>query len=517
MKIAFRVDASREIGTGHLIRCLTLAQALRDRDVQIRFVCRHLPANFALRVQEAGHELIELAEPVAPGRVSDLPHSHWLGTSQRKDAAETLEALADYSWDWMIVDHYAIDIRWESELRAAAKKIMVIDDIADRNHDCDLLLDPGFFDDPALRYAKRLPNKAVRLLGPQYAMLPEEYASLAKSRVGVREHVEQVEIYFGSAGTADMIENSIHAAKLLGNTVKAIDVILPKTMFDRTSMHTLASSDVRVNFHHSLPSLAPLHCSSDFAIGSGGSTVWERLCLGVPSLLAVTAANQAAPLHSLATAGAIGLPAENVWKSVASLTRELRNASALHSRESMAKRGRELVGGRGTTYACSSLLTSIRPFHDRDVDSTFSMVSKESVWRPFLMSAAPSSPELNREYWARVRADSAQAAYAIEYSHKHVGNCGIKRVDEKIAEGWIYLDDAVPKGEKIGYFAFLQLMQAAEEKGYSQISVSVAASNYGAIKLYRNAGFKTVPVGPLASSFARMDQPLIFMQKNIGR
>ena len=137
MKIAIRVDASNEIGTGHFIRCMTLADALKKRGAAIRFVSRSLPEHLQDLVRERGHQLCMLDAAVGEVSSGTLRHASWLSTSQEKDATDTLKVLSGQVWDWLVVDHYALDVNWERALQHAAHRVFVIDDIADRNHDCD--------------------------------------------------------------------------------------------------------------------------------------------------------------------------------------------------------------------------------------------------------------------------------------------------------------------------------------------------------------------------------------------
>lgn len=140
-QIALRVDASTQIGTGHFMRCLTMADALRERGARPRFVSRHLPEYLRSKLAEKGHDFVLLQGASENMAVDELAHAPWLGVSQSQDADATINALSDQHWDWIIVDHYALDCRWESRLRRSADKILAIDDIADRQHDCDVLLD----------------------------------------------------------------------------------------------------------------------------------------------------------------------------------------------------------------------------------------------------------------------------------------------------------------------------------------------------------------------------------------
>ena len=144
MRIAIRTDASSQIGTGHFMRCLTLANGLTERGAKIRFVSRHLPEHLRSMLAEKGHEFVSLDSTQNEMAMDELAHAHWLGVSQAQDAADSIRMLSDEAWDWLVIDHYALDIRWESALRRITKRIMVIDDLADRQHDCGVLLLQSF-------------------------------------------------------------------------------------------------------------------------------------------------------------------------------------------------------------------------------------------------------------------------------------------------------------------------------------------------------------------------------------
>ncbi|RME63691.1 MAG: UDP-2,4-diacetamido-2,4,6-trideoxy-beta-L-altropyranose hydrolase, partial [Alphaproteobacteria bacterium] len=169
MRAAFRVDASRAIGTGHVGRCLTLAAALRDAGGDALFLCRAHDGHLNAKIEEAGFPVLSL--PKRNDTDDDLAHSHWLGATQADDAKASIAALAGHRIDWLVVDHYGLDARWESALRRHAHRILAIDDLADRSHDCDLLLDQNFFLDAASRYDGLLPDHCRPLLGPRYAVL----------------------------------------------------------------------------------------------------------------------------------------------------------------------------------------------------------------------------------------------------------------------------------------------------------------------------------------------------------
>ena len=181
MKIAFRVDASIEIGTGHVMRCLTLADALKEQGAECHFICREHLGHLNALIIERGHIVYPLPyieqykQSEHNNKAEELAHSSWLGVTQAEDFAACSLLLKSLQPEWLIVDHYAIDERWHKELRPYCQKIMVIDDLADRKHDCDLLLDQTFgrnSDD----YQSFVPEYCQVLCGAEYALLRPEFA-----------------------------------------------------------------------------------------------------------------------------------------------------------------------------------------------------------------------------------------------------------------------------------------------------------------------------------------------------
>ncbi len=179
MRVVFRADASIQIGTGHVMRCLTLADALRERGVETLFICRDLAGFSAEMFVSRGHDIRMLAAPqgVRQATPNEPVHAKWLEVSWEEDAKETGEILESVGEvDWLVVDHYALDFKWESLLYSNVSKIMVIDDLADRRHECDLLLDQNLYDNMNVRYQERTPAACKHILGPQFALLRSEFA-----------------------------------------------------------------------------------------------------------------------------------------------------------------------------------------------------------------------------------------------------------------------------------------------------------------------------------------------------
>ena len=170
-RVAIRTDSSNAIGTGHVIRCLTLAKALKARGSEVAFVCRAHPGNLIEFLTRCGFEVVTLPEPKAREDYQDpqAPDSYldWLGVTPDQDAQETFEGLSKISrnWDLTVVDHYALGRDWELSARKWSQKLMVVDDLANREHVADLLLDQNVFENPFTTIVRsRIPSILIRLI-----------------------------------------------------------------------------------------------------------------------------------------------------------------------------------------------------------------------------------------------------------------------------------------------------------------------------------------------------------------
>lgn len=303
MRIAFRTDASIEIGTGHVMRCLTLADALAAKGAQCEFICREYPGHLIGHIRSKGFTVHSLA--VRRETDNDLAHSLWLGATRAQDVEACAPLLAQLQAAWLVVDHYALDVRWEGMLSSLCAKIMVIDDLADRAHDCDLLLDQNFGSSP-MRYTGLVPQTCTQLHGPAYALLNPTYAAQRTSLVRTAGGIRRVLIYFGG-GTdpADMTGMALQALSHTALTDIDVDILLGSSYAHRTALEALAKQRGRVTLHTTLPDLAALMGHADLAIGAGGATTWERCCMGLPSILISIAENQRPACVALAAEGMI--------------------------------------------------------------------------------------------------------------------------------------------------------------------------------------------------------------------
>lgn len=295
MNIAIRADASSWIGSGHVVRCTSLARVLSKAGAKVHFISRCMPGDFHNWLRNLGFTVhaLERSEGPSAGEAGQPIHYPWLGTYLTAELEQVAAVLDDIGQvDWLIVDHYALDRAWECRLRSRAKRVMVIDDMADRNHDCDLLLDQNFYPDAGSRYADLLPDTCAQLLGPDYALLQDDYADLrvrARVRGGA---IARVLVYFGGFKEGGLTLLSTRTLLEAGGRDLQVDVVVSQAHPDYGALRELSAASGQCTLHSQLPSLAPLMLEADLAIGAGGSTSWERCCLGLPTLVVPLSENQ---------------------------------------------------------------------------------------------------------------------------------------------------------------------------------------------------------------------------------
>ncbi|MBL8350030.1 MAG: UDP-2,4-diacetamido-2,4,6-trideoxy-beta-L-altropyranose hydrolase [Burkholderiaceae bacterium] len=383
MRVAFRVDAAPHIGSGHLMRCLTLADALKARGCETHFLGRPLPASARTQVESRQHQWHDIAianpEPPEP----DGPrHAAWLGTAQREDAAVASRTLSSLQPEWLVVDHYALDRRWEQAVRPRVGRVMVIDDLADRDHDCDLLLDQNYHRCAEQRYDGHVPRGCRRLLGPRYALLRPEFTAARARRRGRDGSMRRLLISLGGADAANITAVALDAALRLPSDCE-IDVVVGAAYQAHRELAERCASLERVRVHVQTDRMGELMAAADIAVGAAGSSAWERLCLGLPTVTVAIADNQVPGLTSLCEAGlTIGTadPKAVTADTLFSLLQALHLAPAFS--QGMAERGMRLVDGDGCRRVADAMLppvVGLRRAGPDDCESLFEWRNDPSV------------------------------------------------------------------------------------------------------------------------------------------
>jgi UDP-2,4-diacetamido-2,4,6-trideoxy-beta-L-altropyranose hydrolase len=301
-----RVDASIQIGTGHVHRCLTLAQELKRSGFQVLFVCRRHEGNLCEYIRSQGFDVSPLPQPTAHDAASvDMSdeYSRWLGVEWNLDADQTASAITGIIADLIVVDHYALDHRWESRVRKLARRIMVIDDLANRRHDCDVLVDQNLFPDMTERYRGLVPDSCRLLLGPAYALLRPEFLQAGQIPRVRDGSITRILLFFGGADPDNVTGKALEGVRLLNRSDIAVDVVVGELNPNKDSIRQAVATMPSASYHVHVANMAELMVKADFAIGAAGTTTWERCYLGLPSQLVILAENQREVAQAVAEAG----------------------------------------------------------------------------------------------------------------------------------------------------------------------------------------------------------------------
>jgi len=354
----FRTDASAMIGIGHVVRCLTLANSLRERGAKVSFVCR----------EHSGHlcELIEaqdfsVSRLPAPSRVTlaegSLGHAAWLeGWLEDSEQTRTAVVALGEKPDWLVVDHYGLDQRWENAMRASVGRIMAIDDLADREHDCDLLLDQNLVARMYERYVGKVPTTCGLLLGPEYALLQPAYAELHDQIPPRKGPIRRILIFFSGADRDNWTGRTLSNFLQLNRPNIEVDVVIGTGGPHAESIRRQVAGHENIHLHSDLPTLAALMAAADLAIGAGGATSWERLCLGLPTLVITLADNQRPIAAELEKQSLIHWLGHHDVVSAAAVGKAIDEQIERGSDEEWSLRCFAAVDGRGVSRVCTALI-----------------------------------------------------------------------------------------------------------------------------------------------------------------
>ncbi len=283
LNVVFRVDSSIQIGLGHLMRCIALADEFKRQGCDVTFLCRALEGNLIELVE---HNMIVLKKNNE--FQSDDLYLSWLGATEEQDAAQTIKAMSQVT-DLLVVDSYALGKHWHQRLRAHSKKILVIDDLADRHFDCDIVLNQNIGVEEKV-YEGKLPKDCELLLGCNYALLRPEFSETRAAALEKRRRNTEIENVLISLGGSDIdnvtydilqqVDSNFNIVVVLGKTSPNVNMI--KAYAENRNIEIIVGAN----------NMSELMLNADIAIGAGGSTSWERCCLGLPTLLCVLADNQ---------------------------------------------------------------------------------------------------------------------------------------------------------------------------------------------------------------------------------
>lgn len=476
MRALFRVDCAPAVGMGHAMRCIALAGQLGRRGADVSFASRGPGSLLTELCAASGYEVHALPESDAG----------W-----EDDAAHTLAILdAEKRPDWVVVDHYGLDARWERRIRPRCGAILAIDDLADREHDCDLLLDQNFHHAAAARYLDRVPDTCQMLLGPRYALLR---AAFSASRPPARDGaIRRVLISYGGTDSTGETLKALSALALASLPGLSARVVIgpgnPRAAEIRERCARLPGAEAL----ESVVDMSSLLVDSDIAIGAGGVSMWERCAMGVPSIVTAIARNQEPSSQAMGEAGLciyLGTAAESSAKSIADV---LRGIAAMPSlMRHIACSIRALVDGKGAERVADRMQwpeVSLRRAGPADCDLSFAWRNHPSVRENSRDSSALEFAS-HKAWFAAALEDESMDLLIIEHQGKPTG---VLRFDiqAEVARCSVFLDPN-NTGRGIGAAALRKGDTWLRERraGVRLIEAEVLPHNQASLKAFANAGF----------------------------
>lgn len=294
------------MGTGHVMRCLALARALRDKGARCIFLHRLHPGHMAERIEGDGFSVVALPAPPEGGWTMGADdQEQWLGVPQEEDAAQTWQALSGAGTEWLVVDHYGLDQRWEKAVESQAGRLAVIDDLANRRHMCDLVVDQNYVRQGKDRYDRLLPPACQRLIGPRYALLRAEYAMARQSSVRRGRTPGRILVFYGGVDRSNETARALRVLSRAPFRHLSADVVIGANNPYRHEILESARRRPGTEVHSALDHLATLMAQADICLGAGGTSTWERCAVGLPTVVTSIADNQEVPARSLGETEAI--------------------------------------------------------------------------------------------------------------------------------------------------------------------------------------------------------------------
>jgi UDP-2,4-diacetamido-2,4,6-trideoxy-beta-L-altropyranose hydrolase len=289
MHILFRADASVSIGSGHVVRCATLAQQLARAGHEVRFVCRELPGDLNDWLETQGFQLTRLAGQEEQAEIVD--------------ARACRDAIGEGNYDWIVVDHYGLGAAWERTMADAAAALFVIDDLG-RRHDCRLLLDENYPNAAHQLYTSRVPADCELLLGPQFALVREEFAAFRSASLRRdRSEISRLLVFMGGSDPFNETTKVLNGIARAERPDVAVDVVIGGNNPHRRAVETACADLQHATLHVQTSRMAELMAAADCSVCGAGNVTWERCVLALPALVTIMAANQAATAEAVAAVG----------------------------------------------------------------------------------------------------------------------------------------------------------------------------------------------------------------------
>lgn len=478
-----RTDASLSIGTGHVMRCLTLAKYLKHFDYCIVFVCVDYPGQMALQIESAGFDCILLNvddafQPIAIERVMPWPKA-----------------------DLLIIDHYQIDATWESAVSHNFHFTMAIDDLANRTHCVDLLLDQNLGRE-AIDYESKLPQTSQCLIGPEFALLRDEFVIHRESSIRRRQSPTLRGILI-SFGGVDQFNVSTHALEIVSNMklpdLKKIDIVVGTNFPHLNALRAQCNhySGI-INIHVGAHNMAELMRSADLAIGAAGGTAWERCALGLPSIVVVIAENQIPGALALEQSGA-ALVIERLDQMPQQLPVLLSRCLSMAELADMSRKAQNLVDALGVERVVQVIMKQgvLRSMQPRDLRQVLEWRNRPEV-RRHMFNQDQISFEEHLQWFLRGKANDHKILMVYEIKGQLQGFVQFDIEPGAESATWGFYKNPFAASGVGSMLCRAALRYAFRSLFLKTIKASVLISNQVSIRFHQRLGF--VEIDPIENT-----------------
>ena len=502
MKVVFRVDASLKMGTGHVMRCLTLAQVLKENGMGAEFICRKHEGNLINKIRSSGFNVHELEVFEKTKIDNKLAHSHWLGATQQRDADDCIDILRSVKTDWMVVDHYALDEQWEKILKPYYEKLMVIDDLADRKHQCNVLLDQTFgrqIED----YLALVSKECQLLLGSQYVLLRSEFTKWRLYSLERRSNPEFDKLFINMGGVDidNVTESILDELNMcnLPNDLK-IDVVMgglaPHLESVKSKSKALPyKTEVKVD----VSNMAEIMANADIAIGAAGSTTWERCCLGLPTIQIATAKNQQFLVETLDRYNIVKLARE--IKDIAYLLKD--SPKWINGISSSSKEVCDGTGGYKVFNRMTDHKITLEKFGEVDLCNYVNLNESDKIFtlnmrnhpevRKWMYSQDRISEEDHFEFIKNLEGDIKKRYFLVKQEGSVIGSINFSEIDLfNSVEFGIYTNPFLHMKGAGSLLELVASQYAFIELSVKKIKLEVYLNNKRAINFYKKCNFSLV-------------------------
>lgn len=492
MLVYFRTDLSLKIGTGHAIRCLALSKALKQKGIETKFIFKDYLDGTRPQIEKLFHQPLFLKSEAKEKKGMINGEYRWSKTTLKQDAAETKKLLRNKDIDWLIIDHYSINKEWEKIVKKEVRNILVIDDLADRDHLCDVLLDSNSNPSAHLNYKKRVNKSVDLLLGNKYALLSSNF-SIARSCLRKRSFKKpNILIFFGGIDINDHTVHAVEALSMLEKNINAVDVVVGGAYANKKTLRALCKKH-GFKLHIQTKKMHELMANADISIGSGGSATWERCCVGLPSLVIAAAENQKDIIYHASRQGLIYAPSKKESISIflrKHLASFITNEPLL---EFMSNNCLEAVDGKGSNRVANLLIGKslrVRKVDSKDAKNIFN-------WRndPLIRNMSRNKKIIklsDHTSWInQIISSDKDVLLIIENYKEPIGVVRYEMNELNSAEISIYL---VPNKIGTGFGKFV-LLKADEwlKSNYpsiKQINANVLSNNTKSMHIFESANYK---------------------------